>query len=335
MSFPSVHSVNEDRIDKDHYLGVSIDLIYPTINFLATTVKVTGPGVLMYKRDLCRAYHQIWTDPFDVPYQGFFWQGALYFDTVLVMGCTSGAYICQCVTSAIAHIHNSWGALCTNYLDDLIGVAPPEKAKRDFCKLGLLLQNIGVWESEHTACPPSSLMVVLGIMFNMIDMTISIAPEWMDEIQAELEAWCNRVKMSCKQLKSLIGKLQFTSQIIKVGHVFLAHLLDELRGSPKLGYIVVPVSILQDIKWWQYIMPILNGTKSIYLDIFFEPGVLIDTDATLVGAWGCTKVITSTPHFHSLSPSKLTSLPIWNCWHLLLHSRCGPIWSVTPSLWCA
>ena len=36
-------------------------------------------------------------------------------------------------------------------------------------------------------------------------------------------------------------------------------------------------------------MPILNGTKLIYLNIFFEPGALIDTDATLVGAGGVCK----------------------------------------------
>ena len=78
------------------------------------------------------------------------------------MGCTSSAYICQYVTSALAHIHNSWRALCTNYLDDFIGVAPLEKAERVFHKLGWLLQDIGVWESEHKACLPYSLMVVLG-----------------------------------------------------------------------------------------------------------------------------------------------------------------------------
>ena len=206
MSFPSSHSVN-DGIDKDHYLGVSIDLTYPTIDFFATMVKAVGPEALMYKRDLHRAYHQIWTDPFDVPHQGFFWQGAFYLDTVLVMGCTSSAYICQWVTSALAHIHNSWGALCTNYLDDFIGVAPLNKAKKDFHKLSWLLQDIGVWESEHKACLPSSLMVVLGIIFNIIDMTISISPERVDEIQAELDSWHNRAKMSCKQLESLIGKL--------------------------------------------------------------------------------------------------------------------------------
>ena len=249
-------------------------------------VKAVGPGALMYKRDLHRAYHQIWTDPFNVLYQGLYWQGAFYFDTVLVMGCTSSAYICQRVTSALAHIHNFWGALCTSYLDDFIGVAPPEKAEKDFCKLGWLLQDIGIWESKHKACLPSSIMVVLGILFNTIDMTISISPDRVDEIQAELEAWCNRAKMSCKQLESLIGKLQFASQVIRAGHVFLAHLLDELRGSPKKGYITVPTHIIQDLKWWQYIMPILDSTKSIYLDVYFEPGTFIDTDTMLVGVGG-------------------------------------------------
>ena len=219
------------------------------------------------------------------------------------MGCTSSAYICQQVTPAIAHIHNSWGALCTNYLNDFIGVAPPDKVEWDLHKLGWLLQDIGVWESEHKACPPSSLMVVLGIMFNTIDMTIYIAPEQVEEIQAELDTWHNRAKMSCKQLESLIGKLQFASQVIRAGCVFLAHLLDEVWGSQNWGYMPVPAPILWNLKWWQLIMQILNCTKSIYLDIFSEPSTLIDTDATLVG---CVRVTTSIPPFLNLSYSKLT-----------------------------
>ena len=132
------------RSIKTIILGVSIDLTYPTIDSFTTMVKAVGPGALVYKRDLHRAYQQIWTDPFDFPYQGFFWQGAFYFETVLVMGYTSSTYICQWVTSTLVHIHNSWGALCTSYLDDFIGVAPPEKAKKDFHILGWLLQDIGV-----------------------------------------------------------------------------------------------------------------------------------------------------------------------------------------------
>ena len=41
-------------------------------------------------------------------------------------------------------------------------------------------------------------------------------------------------------------------------------------------------------------MPILNGTKSIYLDVFFEPGTLIDMDAML-GGGGCKGYYFHTP----------------------------------------
>ena len=43
MSFPSGHSVN-DGIDKDHYLVVTIDLSYPTIDSFTTMVKAVAPG---------------------------------------------------------------------------------------------------------------------------------------------------------------------------------------------------------------------------------------------------------------------------------------------------
>ena len=125
------------------------------------------------------------------------------------------------------------GALSTNYPDDFLGVASPEKVHRHFCKLGWLLQDISVWELEHKACPPSSLTVMLGILFNTIYMTISIAPDRVTEIQQEIEAWHDKTTMSHKQLESLIGKLQFASQVIRAGWVFLARLLDELsqKGS--------------------------------------------------------------------------------------------------------
>ena len=300
MSFPMGTSVNHG-IDKDKYLGVPIELAYLTVDAFASMVKMVGPGALVYKWDLCRAYRQIWTDPFDVPYQGFYWQGVFYFDTVLVMGCTSSIYICQRVTTALAHIHNSWGALCPNYLDDFIGVAPLDRADRDFHKLGWLLRDVGVWESEHKACPPSS-MVVLGILFNTIDMTISIAPDRVHEIQHKIDTWRNKTLMLHKQLESLISKLQFASQVVRAGLVFLARLLDELQGSPKKGYFPVPEHIFQDLRWWDTIMPIFNGTMSIYLDVFFKPGALIDTDATLVGAGGVCKG----HYFHSWFPQVIT-----------------------------
>ena len=144
-------------------------------------------------------------------------------------------------------------------------------------------------------------MVVLGILFNTIDMTISIAPDRVHEIQHDIDTWHDKTLISCKQLESLISKLQFASQVVSAGQV-LARLLDELWGSPKKGYFPVPDHIFQDLMWWDTIMPILNGTMSIYLDIFFEPGVLIDTDTMLVGAGGVCKG----HYFHARFPQVIT-----------------------------
>ena len=148
------------------------------------------------------------------------------------------------------------------------------KYRKDFHKLGWLLQDIGVWESEHKACPPSSLMVVLGIMFNTIDMTISISPEKVDEIQAELDSCTTGPRYLISSWSLWLGNCSSCSTLSEQVVLF-AHLLHELRGSQKWGYIAVPVSIMQDIKWWQYIMPTLNGTKSIYLDVFLRKALLL------------------------------------------------------------
>ena len=49
-------------------------------------------------------------------------------------------------------------------------------------------------------------------------------------------------------------------------------------------------------------MPILNGMKFIYLDVFFKPGALIDMDATLVGTGGVCKG----HYFHAHFPAVIT-----------------------------
>ena len=59
-------------------------------------------------------------------------------------------------------------------------------------------------------------------------MTISIAPDRVHEIQYEIDTWHDKTLMSRKQLESLISKLQFASQVVRAGQVFLARLLDEL-----------------------------------------------------------------------------------------------------------
>ena len=70
-------------------------------------------------------------------------------------------------------------------------------------------------------------------------MTISIVPDRVHEMQHKIDTWHDKTLMSRKQLESLIGKLQFASQVVRAAWVFLAR-LDELSGFPEKGYFSVP-----------------------------------------------------------------------------------------------
>ena len=85
-----------------------------------------GQGAVIYKRDLRHAYRQIRVDPSDYRYLGYFWKDMLYFDTVLAMGQRNAAMACARTTKAVMYMHQEAGHMGTSYLDDLIGVSPPD-----------------------------------------------------------------------------------------------------------------------------------------------------------------------------------------------------------------
>lgn len=121
LSWPIGTSVN-DGISSQTYLGESFSLTYPTVDLIASMVCASGPGALLYKRDLKRAYRQFPVDPFDYPLLGYHWKEQLYFDVVLPMGLRSAAMACQRITQGVCHISQSHGHNVTSYLDDFIGV---------------------------------------------------------------------------------------------------------------------------------------------------------------------------------------------------------------------
>ena len=103
LSWPCGHSVN-DSIPSDFYLGELLVLHYPTFHNIVDAVVTLGCGCHLYKGDLQKAYCQFPVDPKDYPFAGYTWDSYYYFNTVLMMGLSSGAMVCQCSTSAIPWI---------------------------------------------------------------------------------------------------------------------------------------------------------------------------------------------------------------------------------------
>ena len=181
LSWPEGSSVN-DRISKEFYLGWPVSLTYPTVDDIADRIVQLGPGCLLFKRDLKHTYRPLPVDPLDYPLLGYSWRDRLFSDVCLPMGLRSAAMACQRVTNAVCFMLSQAGCDVLSYLDDFIGISVPRTAYDHYSFSGLLLQALGLQESSHKACPPSTQVTCLGVLFDKINSTMSITPDRLREI---------------------------------------------------------------------------------------------------------------------------------------------------------
>ena len=288
LSWPPGTSVN-DGILPNVLDGSEFQLSYPTVDSIAALVVQKGPGCLIYKRDLKRAYRQFRVDPYDFPLLGFKWEDQYFFDIVLPMGLRSAAMACQRITNAVSYICAQHGFDVLNYLDDFQGVETPDNADRAFRFTQSLLNTLGLVESHEKACPPSTTMTCLGVQVDTVDMTISVTPARVQELSLLLDTWLHKKSATKRELQSLLGKLSFVSKCVRQSRIFLMRLLDLLRSVKRNHHHVnVTSECRKDIKWWKEFLPQFNGVSIIYTSCWSSPDEVFATDACLTGCGGCS-----------------------------------------------
>ena len=72
-----------------------------------------------------------------------------------------------------------------------------------------LMRDIGIQRSECKSVKLTQVIEFIGNLFDSKNLTIGITLSRKAEILSELEKWHYKNKCTQKQLKSLIGKLQF------------------------------------------------------------------------------------------------------------------------------
>ena len=236
--FPPGASVNS-VIPKDTYMGQPVKLTFPSVDHLVTLVKKHGQGWALFKRDLKRAYRQIPVDPDDVHLLGYAWESKLYFYLVLPMGLRSAALCCQRVTNLISLVSTLQGIDTVNYLYDF-GGADVWVTTLSFEGLGTVLRLAGVAEAREKACAPATVMTFLGLQFDTENLTLTITPDRLAEIQALLTYWEGKDKATRLEFQSLLGKLQFVAGCVHPGRIFVARLLN-FFCVPQKPLVVLPI----------------------------------------------------------------------------------------------
>ena len=142
ISFPQGQAVNTN-ISKDSYLGTDFILTLPSIDHITNKIKQLGKGSLIYKVDICRAFHHIKLDPRDYSLLGLKHKN-YYLDTCLPFGYRNGSGIFQRLSDAILFIMSNMGYDVINYIDDVIGFGTISTADPSYHTLLNLLQRLGL-----------------------------------------------------------------------------------------------------------------------------------------------------------------------------------------------
>lgn len=287
LSFPKGASLN-DFISKDEYLGENIELVYPKVDDFIQLIRQKGQGCFLFKTDLKRAFRQIKICPSSYNLVAYVWKKHIFCDCVLPMGAKSSAFLCQRFSNAISFILFKIGIYILNYLDDLASAETPDHADFAYGTLRSILEKCGIEEAKSKACPPSTIMTFIGVLFNTKTMTIEVTPDRLIELKLLLRQWLFKEQASIKEIQSLLGKLNFIAACVKPGRIFISRMLKWLKWlySKDQKKYHIPPYVKKDILWWYKFLPTYNGVSMMLYEEWCKPDEIFSSDSCLEGCGG-------------------------------------------------
>lgn len=282
LSFPPGRSVNAG-ISSVEYLDVPFRLRLPGIDRLCDFVRAKGPGCLIFKTDLQRAYRQLPVDPKDYRYLGFQFDNNFYFDLRCPFGLRSSAMICQRTTKAVVYIYSAEGFSADVYLDDFFGAEVSCYASTAYDRLLHLLSELGLNTSVEKNVAPTTEMLCLGVQVNTKDMTLTVPNFRLVELSTELQNWLAMTSFTKRQLQSFLGKLSYVTACVKPGRIFMSRLLNTLRNMKSSSSALVSDDMRDDIRWWSQFLPLFNGVAIIKPSRWDFDDMYFTTDACISG----------------------------------------------------
>ena len=141
LSYPAGSSIND---------GIPSEVAtvrYATIDDAIHLVKSLGKGCLLAKTAIKSAFRIIPIAPRDFLFLGIEWQGKFYFDTCLLIGCSSSCQIFETLSTGLEWIatHKLHASVVIHILEDFLFIAPSkEKCRVDLNSFLCLCQCIGV-----------------------------------------------------------------------------------------------------------------------------------------------------------------------------------------------
>ena len=97
-------------------------------------------------------------------------------------------------------------------------------------------------------------------------MTVSLLQDKLSEIQFMGHPWSLKPTATLKDLRTLLAKLLYISQVCPPACLFLNRMLDTLRQCPEKGSVTLSPEFRKDLAWFDWFLPTTGGTFIIHQD---------------------------------------------------------------------
>ena len=77
---------------------------------------------------------------------------------------------------------------------------------------------------------PTTRLTFLGIEFDTVGMTLRLPQDKLTELQRRIQETLHTSKTTLRDLQSIIGLLNFASQVVASGRAFIRRLIDATIG---------------------------------------------------------------------------------------------------------
>ena len=263
LSFPVDGSVN--TFIPDSKASVSYEGIPEAIS----KIMELGPGTLMVKFDIKRAYRLLPVNSEDRKYLGMKWNGKFYVDLALPFGLRSAPQIFTKFADILQELLEKAGPVryIQHYLDDFFIVGDSES---DECQVALdncfkVCKNLGVPLAEDKTEGPSTCITFLGFEIDSVAMELRLPVSKLEKIRAKIKFWESRRSGTKRTLLSSIGSLQHCCQAIVLGRPFLRRLINRAYSVSQLHHFVhLSAWEKEDLDWWNTLLQEWNG-RSLFL----------------------------------------------------------------------
>ena len=107
-----------------------------------------------------------------------------------------------------------------NYIDDRVYIGLPSEIEASYQCLLDLLQQLGLEISRKELVAPCTAAICLGILVNLVNLTISIPDEKLKEIVEICQVWRSKRTCTKTQLQSLLGSLLYITKCVRPARFF-------------------------------------------------------------------------------------------------------------------